>query len=309
MEHRRDEGVGGSMQRVNPTVIAAVALGALILLIVAMMVFGSRSGEDDRLTGSEVAASSEDPASRCSGQATYDQIKKELFRRAAASRGGDEAAFGKIATYSSLRMEAVVLRDDSAEGITCNGTLTLDLPPGVAIAGGRRSLSADVLYTVQPGGSASGSGLSLANADDLVSQLATLAKTETPAEDATANSITNDVAELPAVPADPLAPIPPGNSPNPPADPSFNCANARSSGEVAVCRDPGLAALDRRMSAQYASAISQADPEQRALLQRTRDAFLGYRDQCTSNSCIADTYRGRMREIRDIMMGSWTPGR
>jgi uncharacterized protein len=63
------------------------------------------------------------------------------------------------------------------------------------------------------------------------------------------------------------------------------------------------------MSAQYASAISQADPEQRALLQRTRDAFLGYRDQCTSNSCIADTYRGRMREIRDIMMGSWTPQR
>ncbi len=297
------------MQRVNPTVIAAIALGALILLIVAMMVFGSRSGEDDRLTGSEVEASGEDPAARCSGQATYDEIKKELFRRAAASRGGDEAAFGKIATYSSLRMEAVVLRDDSAEGITCNGTLTLDLPPGVAIAGGRRSLSADVLYTVQPGANSSGSGLSLANADDLISQLATLAKTEAPAEDAIANSTTNDVTELPVVPSDPLAPTSPGNSPNPPPDPSFNCANARSSGEVAVCRDPGLAALDRRMSAQYASAISQADPEQRALLQRTRDAFLGYRDQCTSNSCIADTYRGRMREIRDIMMGTWTPGR
>jgi hypothetical protein len=297
------------MQRVNPTVIAAVVLGTLILLIVAMMVFGSKSSEDDRLTGSEIAASSEDPAARCSGRPTYDEIKKELFRRAAASRGGDEAAFGKIASYSSLRMEAVVLRDDSAEGITCNGTLTLDLPPGVAIAGGRRSLSADVLYTIQPGANASGGGLSLANADDLISQLATLAKTEAPAEDALTNAMANDVAELPAVPSDPLAPIPPGNSPNPAANPSFNCANARTPGEIAVCGDPGLAALDRRMSAQYASAISQADPEQRALLQKTRDAFLGYRDQCTSNSCIADTYRGRMREIRDIMTGSWTPGR
>ena len=63
------------------------------------------------------------------------------------------------------------------------------------------------------------------------------------------------------------------------------------------------------MAAQYASAVSQADAEQRALLARTRDAFLGYRDQCTSNACVADTYRGRMREIRDIMTGNWTPQR
>ncbi|HET6941512.1 MAG TPA: hypothetical protein VFH89_05070 [Sphingomicrobium sp.] len=295
------------MQRVSPTVIAAIALGALILLIIVMMVFGSRSSEDDRLTGPGTVASAGDPADRCSGQATYDEIKKELFRRAAAARGGDEAAFNKIATYASVRMEAVVLRDDSAEGITCNGTLTLDLPAGVAIAGGRRSLSADVLYTVQTGASASGSGVALSNADDLISQLASLAKTETPAEDALSNTVTNDVAEVPSAPSDPLAPIPGGNSTNSAANPNFNCANARTSGEVAVCNDPGLAALDRRMSAQYASAIAQADPEQRALLQRTGDAFIGYRDQCTSNSCIADTYRGRMREIRDIMMGSWTP--
>jgi hypothetical protein len=42
------------------------------------------------------------------------------------------------------------------------------------------------------------------------------------------------------------------------------------------------------------------------LLTRTRDSFLIYRDRCTSNDCIAETYRGRMREIRDIMLGRWT---
>ena len=120
MERRPDEDVGDGVQRVNPTVLAAIALGALILLIVAMMVFGNRSSEDDRLTGDEVATSSADPTDRCSSKATYDQLKNELFRRAAATRGGDEAAFGKIASYSSLRMEAVVLRDESAEGVTCN---------------------------------------------------------------------------------------------------------------------------------------------------------------------------------------------
>lgn len=304
MERRPNEDVGGGVQRINPTVLAAIALGALVLLIVAMMIFANRSGEDDRLTGDEVATSSADPTDRCSSKATYDQLKGELFRRAAASRGGDEAAFLKIASFSSLRMEAVVLRDDSAEGITCNGTMTLDLPPGVAVSGGRRSLSADVLYTIGPGANAS--TVSLSNADDLIMRLSTLAKTEAPAEDALSSSVGNDAV---AVPIDPLAPAPEAVPTNPAANPSFSCANARTPGEVAVCSDPGLAALDRRMSAQYASAVSQADPEQRALLQRTRDEFLGYRDQCTSHACIADTYRGRIREIRDIMTGDWTPQR
>ena len=305
MERTPDEDVGSGVQRVNPTVLASIALGALILLIVAMMVFGNRSSEDDRLTGDEIASSSEDPVDRCSGKATYDQIKNELFRRAAAARGGDEPALGKIASYSALRMEAVVLRDDSSGGITCNGTLTLDLPPGVAVAGGRRSLSADILYSLQPGGS----GVSISNADEIISQLATLAKTESPAEDALSNSMANDVMAVPSDPSDPLAPLPGASSSDSNVSASFDCSNARTNGEIAVCNDPGLATLDRRMSAQYASAFSQADQEQRALLARTRDAFLGYRDQCTDNACIADTYRGRMREIRDIMTGDWTPQR
>ena len=37
----------------------------------------------------------------------------------------------------------------------------------------------------------------------------------------------------------------------------------------------------------------------------TRDRFLGYRDRCPTDSCIATTYRGRMREIDDIMAGRW----
>jgi uncharacterized protein len=43
------------------------------------------------------------------------------------------------------------------------------------------------------------------------------------------------------------------------------------------------------------------------MLQRTRASFLRFRDRCTSDACIADTYRGRMREISDIMSGRWSP--
>jgi uncharacterized protein YecT (DUF1311 family) len=310
VEPRRGERVGGIVQRVNPTVLAAIVLGVLILLIVAMMLFAGRNGEDDRL-GNEVTASREDPEQRCSSRATYDQIKRELFRRAAALRGSEQAVFGNIAGYSTIRMEAPALSDENAEtdAVTCNGALTLDLPPGVAVVGGRRSLSADVLYTIQPAADGSGSVVTLANADGIITPLATLARTQPPAEE-TLNQV-GPAAEVPAVepatPADPLAPT--SDAPAATASPSFNCANARTSGEVAVCNDAGLAALDRRMAAQFSSAMSDANAEQRANLQRTRDAFLGYRDRCPNNACIAETYRGRMREIRDIMLGTWRPQR
>jgi uncharacterized protein len=91
--------------------------------------------------------------------------------------------------------------------------------------------------------------------------------------------------------------------PRPSAQPSFSCANARTRGEIAVCGDAGLAALDRQMAAQYVDALRDADPATRAMLQRSRDRFLAYRDQCPSSACIAETYRGRIREIRDIASG------
>ena len=308
MEPDRRTRVGGPVQRMNPTALAAIALGAIILLIAALFVFAGRSGEDDRLLGNEVTASRDDPEKKCASQATYDRIKRELFRRAAALRGSDETAFGNLASYSTVRMEAPALSDENAEtgAVTCNGTLTLDLAPGVAVVGGRRSLSADILYTVQPAADGNGSVLTIANADAIITPLATLART-TPPTGPALNEVapaTDPLAPEPAAPADPAAPAPAAG-----ANPSFNCANARSSGEVAVCGDPGLASLDRRMAGQFASAMAGANAEQRATLQRTRDSFLRYRDQCPDSSCIAETYRGRMREIRDIMLGTWRPRR
>jgi uncharacterized protein len=51
--------------------------------------------------------------------------------------------------------------------------------------------------------------------------------------------------------------------------------------------------------------MAQGDARQRSLLQRTRTDFLRYRDSCPSNACIAQTYRGRIREIGDIAAGRW----
>jgi uncharacterized protein len=70
---------------------------------------------------------------------------------------------------------------------------------------------------------------------------------------------------------------------------------------VAVCSNPGLASLDRQMSAQFFSALSVARPGQRAMLQRSRNRFLAARNACGSEACIAQTYRARIAEIRRIM--------
>jgi len=59
------------------------------------------------------------------------------------------------------------------------------------------------------------------------------------------------------------------------------------------------------MAAQYNAAVSQADSTQRGLLERTRSRFLSYRDRCSNDQCIANTYRSRMSEIGDIMAGRW----
>jgi uncharacterized protein len=89
------------------------------------------------------------------------------------------------------------------------------------------------------------------------------------------------------------------------AGPSFNCRFARTRGERAVCKDPGLATLDRQMAASFNSAMSRGTPAQRELLQHTRLRFLTYRDSCRSSSCVAKSYRGRLKEISDIMAGRW----
>jgi len=253
------------------------------------------------------------PKKRCSSQVTYDLIKRDLFRRAAALRGSDQATFDKLVSYSSLRVEAPLLQDENEDvgSVRCNAMVTLDLPPGVSVVGGRRSLSADVLYTVQPAADGTGSVLTLANADGIITPLATLAKIEEPTDDTLnqVNAVEPLPGDIPTTPADPLDPAPAPAPSGDASNPSFNCANARSSGEIAVCGDPRLAALDRRMASQFRSALSDATPQQRAILNQTRNSFLRYRDQCPDNACMAETYQGRMREIRDIMRGTWQPRR
>ena len=304
-------------------IVAAIVAG----LLLASSVWTSDDAADEAKLGNDKADVAKiTPEKQCALQSTYDLIKRELFRRAAQTRGADAAAFAKLSDYALLRIQSPILRgtDEDVGRINCNGTAVLQLPPGVKVSDGSSTLSSAIDYAVQPSADRTGNVVMLGNADAITVPLSTIGRNASrPAEplvipdmDPVAGTAPVGVPQQP----EPAQPAPSQPTPAEPAEeapaptvgsarPSFNCANARTRGEIAVCRDSGLAALDRQMASQFYSALRNADARQRALLQSTRGGFLAFRDRCRSDGCVADTYRGRMREISDIMAGRWNPGR
>ena len=296
------DGEGGS--RTN---LILVVFGGVLILLGAIWYFtGDRNSDQDKLSNPQIEQTAEaDHAARCSSEATYDLIKRELIRRAAEVRGEDQAELVQLAGTAVLRVENPVLEseDKDAGALNCSGTLSLDLPAGVATSDGRHGLMADVDYTIESGGN-----VSLRNAESIIASLATLTRVEEPPP---TTPEVNEVA--PGTEGNAAASVSATAQPGPPSNsqgrPSFDCARAETPGEVAVCSDSGLAALDVNMTTQYRRALTTASSAQTRLLQTTRDRFLGYRDRCPNRQCIANAYLGRMREIRDIMEGRLTPAR
>ena len=316
---------------INPVLLA---LGGLVLLLLlAWLLLGKGNPNQDKLTNqasrSSISAASA-PEKLCASNATYDSIKRELFRRAAQVRGNNAAAYDQIANSAALRMQnPVMVSEDSATGaVNCSGSLSLDLPPGLVVVGGRTSLAADVDYTVQQAADGSGNVVLLKNADSVITPLATLVRTaappppvdqvappQPPAEVAPPQGINTGQEGAPVQPSAPqprpgAAPVPSPAAPRTApasARPSFSCAKARTRSEVVICSDAGLAALDRRMAVEYSRAAAVAAPDQRALLRDTAHRFYAYRDRCPNSQCIATAYSDRMREMRDIIEGRWQP--
>ena len=222
----------------------------LILLVLVIAYFAtSRNANQDKLTTQKLAQTTQQkapaPEKLCAGDQTYDLIKRELFRRAAQLRGSDQAAFDQLSSYAVVRMENPVMesQDASTHAVNCSGSLSLDLPPGVGIVGGKRSLTTDVDYTVQPAADGSGNVVLLRNADAIIGPLATLARVNQPsaglsraAPEPPSQTQMRAIPEQPRTSTD-VEPQPSPAQPTlyPGGHPSFDCSKARTKGEVAVC--------------------------------------------------------------------------
>lgn len=271
-------------------------IGGLVLLVLIIAYFASRGNSNqDKLTDPQVAMKTvASPEKLCASGATYDLIKRELFRRAAQLRGTDQAAYDRLSAAAVVRMENPVMesQDSSTGAVNCSGSLSLDLPPGVAAVGGKTTLSSDVDYTVQPAADESGNVVLLRNADSIIAPLATLARTQQAPPATDENVTTNESPDEEQAAPDKEEPAPAAPQPPP---------------QTISSSDQNLAALDRSLSAEYNQAFAVASPEQRVLLQQTGRRFTAYRDRCPDRQCVVSAYAGRHREIRDIIQGHWQP--
>lgn len=89
--------------------------------------------------------------------------------------------------------------------------------------------------------------------------------------------------------------------------PSFDCAKASHEIELLVCRDEGLAALDRKMAEVFAASVKVLEgvADSRPALQRLRALQSGWargRNDCWKESdkrqCAQDAYRNRIVELQ-----------
>jgi hypothetical protein len=300
------------MEKPSPTTLWLVA-GVGLLLLIVLYFASTRSENEDRLGDAATidVPQSEAGAKGCTGGGIAAGLKHALFVRAQEFRGGDADAYREIEAQAVVRMENEALEEELGDGLACTASVAIDLPPGIAAAGGQRNVMGDVDYLV----SASGSGVALRNTSSLITALASLSRSNnamtSPLDSAgsddslTENDVDNETDLASPEPGPSPRPVPPPRS----AQPSFDCSNAGNETERAICTNPSLAELDRQMAAAYNRAMAGATPGRQAILRQTRDRFLVYRDNCPSDRCVANTYNGRLQEIADIVAGRWQPPR
>lgn len=240
-------------------------------------------------------------------------IKEELFRRARNLRGADQAQLDQAAGQASVRIDSAQPRADQGGVLDCNGWIALDLPPGVAVDGGRTNLNAELSYVLAH----DRRGMKITNLSGegrIVRTLATLAPAarepaqDKPVEPADVASVT--ARKAPLVVAESKRPAPAATSVrtprSAPKSPSAKTAASECTGTRAqqiVCGNTNLSSLDRQLSLLYRQSWNQADDKRRAALLGTRQRFNDRRDACTSPNCLTTAYLSRLKEISDIMGG------
>jgi hypothetical protein len=273
----------------------------------------------------------------CASDATYYRLKELVFDEAARIRNSDPRNLDPLAAAAVVRMEEPVVksRDDELNVTVCSGHFVLELPPGAENAfDGKRRLDADVEYAAQAAVDGSGLVYQMDGAEPIIYRLATFGMKggplpkfaqaapvpipSPPPGDSAEPTLMPPVAEATPrasapEPAPPAAPSRPARTAEKAAAtapatrvtvrPSFNCRYGKTRTEKMICGSPPLAAQDRAMASLYYDLMAGADPATRGHLRRSRDAFLGRREQCRSESCVNSAYASRMAELRTIARG------
>ncbi|ALK32318.1 lysozyme inhibitor LprI family protein [Burkholderia plantarii] len=104
------------------------------------------------------------------------------------------------------------------------------------------------------------------------------------------STTSNDAPEAPAT----------GAVPDPTFATSFDCSRASQGDESAICHDPGLAAMDRRLAQLYSAALRTiSDPE---TLRQSESDWVAARHQCGQDlNCLRHAYGERIGQFTDSL--------
>ena len=295
-DRARDPGVSAPMHRINLALLGGVGAARPRLLACST----NRSADQDKLGDRERRASahSAHPEKRCARQRPTTSSSATCSARRRRSRQRPGRLRQARRASSVLRMENAVLeaRTGHRVAVSCSGALALDLPPGVAVVGGRRTLTADVDYTVQPAADGSGD----------VSCCATPTRSSPRWQRSRGSPSAAPCRPPPTLSRRRRMPWPAGDRRRrrrARSGPSYDCAKAPDVGRDGGVRRQRAGLARSSIWRRNTGALVGGDAGPAPVAAVTRDRFLAYRDRCPSR-CMADAYIGRMREIRDIMEGA-----
>lgn len=251
-------------------------------LVLATAIGGCGKADQDKLKdnnanlSSSVASTIErDSLGRqCASKGTFELVKRELFRRAAETRGDDDPTFEPVLAGSTLRLDhpAAQSQDGQIDSVTCSATATLTLPDGMVAAGGRSSLSADINYVVQPAADQSGPVATITNADDLTIRLASIARPGTAGAPITEPARLAPGKQVPAAASPPRQPSVAQNSPTMQPESTSSMRN-RASGQpdVSTTAPPEQQASPRRSGGEWSQTkvVEQGPLRTRIFLDRS----------------------------------------
>ena len=88
---------------------------------------------------------------------------------------------------------------------------------------------------------------------------------------------------------------------------SFDCRNARSADERAICQDSRLGDLDKQLADVYDRVGGKLSNEDRAAFEKNETAFVNARHRCGGHQgCIEQSYRNRLQELLSALPGEAT---
>jgi uncharacterized protein len=92
------------------------------------------------------------------------------------------------------------------------------------------------------------------------------------------------------------------------SNPSFNCARARTTAELAICRIPALGAKDRAIASLYPRVVAATPRARRATLAADQAMFNRSREDCYSPEQEQDDCLDAIMTARVSVLNGWLRG-